>query len=582
VRASLRTCLSAAAALVALATSAAAQPAPSAPAGAHSSELPGALSPSVLAAPLASPSSAVAAPPASASARALVASTAPSAITSTGSDATSTVSSVPSAPPPETSTVAPPEARPASSAAPAISVAAPARLRDQRVFDVRAPRAGRSAAERAESATLALRRVSDDGTATEVHVEAEGDTASVFAGKQLIIELGPDDAAAAGEASVIAVAAEVRGHVREALEKEQSRSATVFTLLAFALVVLCAVLGLFLILRVGDVTDRTRAWIRKHPERLPVIKIQSIEVIRPESLRSALSVGLSAGKALAQLGIVYGWILITLSFFEGTHRYTERLNGFVFGPLTTIVTRLVGSLPLLVVAAIAAIAMVVLIRFVSLFFDGIARGETTVDWLPADLAAPTSTLVRAAIVLVFFVIAAPLVSGEDGALARAGTVAVVALGLSATPLLACVAVGVTVVYGRGLRVGDFAEVGGRSGRVSAITLIDVRIEDEHRSEIRVPHLLELVHPTRVLGPYQTVSVEVLLAPKAAVDDQVTDLLREAAGGVGQSPRVEVTSLDASGARYRVTVRSDALDAKTRLFSIVAQALTVAEIPLGRT
>jgi small-conductance mechanosensitive channel len=449
------------------------------------------------------------------------------------------------------------------------------------VFSILIARGGKGAEERASAASAALAHAVDDGAAAQVRVEQLENTVSVFAGKHLIIEIGPEDAIAAGEPSLQAYAASVAARVREALDREQSRSVALLSLLSLALVVLCAVMGLFLIRKVGDFADRMRTWISEHPDRLPALKLQSIEVIRPKSFRAALLIGLGAGKALAQIGIVYGWVLISLSLFESTRGYAERLTGFVFGPLYSILARLVGSLPLLVVAAIAAIAMMVLIRFVGLFFDGVVRGDTTLDWLPADLAAPTSVLFRVTIALVFFVIAAPLVTGDDGALARAGTVAVVALGLSTTPMLACVAVGVTVVYGRGLKVGDFAEVGGRVGRVSAITLLDIRLDDEHGSEIRVPHLLGLIHPTRVLGPHQRVSVEVVLAPKVAADDKVGDLLRDSAGMIGKAPEVEVVALDADGVRYRVTVSSDALDAKRRLYAIVAQALVAADVPLGR-
>src|SRR5262249_51374155 len=156
-------------------------------------------------------------------------------------------------------------------------------------------------------------------------------------------------------------------------------------------------------------------------------------------------------------------------------------------------------------------------------FDSVIRGETVVEWLPADLAAPTSLLVRAAIILVFFVIAAPLVTGDDaGTVARVGTVAVVALGLAITPLIASVAVGVTVVYGRQLRVGDQGEVGGHLGQVRAITLLEVRLEDERGHEVRVPHLVGLVRPTRVLGPLPLVEVEIALDLKTAAEEDVRD------------------------------------------------------------
>ena len=44
--------------------------------------------------------------------------------------------------------------------------------------------------------------------------------------------------------------------------------------------------------------------------------------------------------------------------------------------------------------ALRIFGLVVLLRFVGLFFEGVQRGEARFEWLPADLAAPTSVLVR--------------------------------------------------------------------------------------------------------------------------------------------------------------------------------------------
>ncbi|AKT37272.1 mechanosensitive ion channel domain-containing protein [Chondromyces crocatus] len=449
-------------------------------------------------------------------------------------------------------------------------------------FLVRAPRAGLSPEQRAASASAALRRAAEDGDTAEIRVEQQGVNALVLVGTRPIIELGPEDALAAGDPTVQAHAARIAPQIRDALRKERSRSATLVTLLSFALMILSGLLALFLIRRAGLVADAMRTWIAKHPERIPAIRLRSIEVIRPASLRAAIHIGAGATKALAQIGVAYGWVLITLSLFEPTRGYAEQLTGFVFGPLYALLVRLVGALPLLVVAVIVGIALVVLVRFVGLFFDSVARGETEVEWLPADLAAPTSILVRAGLLLSFFIVAAPLVTGDDqGTMARVGIVAVVALGLSITPLLASIAVGATVVYGRRLRAGDFTEIGSRAGRVRAITLLETRLEDERGHEIRVPHLLCLVHPVRVLGPRRPVTVTVSLAPSTVGQFDVIDLLLEAAATVGETPEADLLTFDSDSARYAVSVISDQPRARAELTSALAEAITLAGIPFGR-
>ncbi|MDI3285873.1 mechanosensitive ion channel [Polyangium sp. 15x6] len=482
--------------------------------------------------------------------------------------------------PASASAPASPSATATATAAPPIAEGVPVRLRDARLFSIRVPRADESPEERARAASMALRAAAESGEQAAVRVDRRGDEALIIVGERTVVTFGPEDAAASGEASVAALAEDVAGRIRVALAKEQSRSAALLTLLSVALVVLSGMVALFFARKIGQVADRARTFLEEHPERIPAIRLQSIEVVRPESFRAAMLIATKAARVLFRLGIAYGWVLIGLSLFEPTRGYAERLSGFVFGPLYSLLARLIGSLPLLVVAVIAAIALIVLVRFISLFFDGVARGQTTLDWLPADLAAPTSILVRAAVVIGFFLVAAPLVlGGDDGALARAGTAVIAALALSTTPVVASAAVGIVVVYGRRLSVGDHAEIGGRAGRVRAVSLLEVELEGEDGT-FRIPHLYSLVRPTRLLGPEPPVSVEVTLE-KTALDEEVRDLLREAAGAVGSRPRVELVRFDAEGARYRVTAHRAGAGASSELVVLLVEALSAAEIPLGR-
>jgi small-conductance mechanosensitive channel len=222
----------------------------------------------------------------------------------------------------------------------------------------------------------------------------------------------------------------------------------------------------------------------------------------------------------------------------------------------------------------------VALRFVRLFFGSIARGETTVGWLPRDLAEPTSILVRAAIVVTTLVVAAPLVTGaDDGTLSRAGVVALVSIGLAATPILACAAVGIAVVFGRRLRVGGRAAVGGREGKVLGLTMLEVKLEDEDGVAVHVPHLMSLWQPTRVISSASLVAAEVSVAAGTDLALAV-DVLRKAAATVGTRGRVEILGLDASGAHLRVGVAPVRGGDRNALFMAIASALQANRIVLG--
>jgi len=290
---------------------------------------------------------------------------------------------------------------------------------------------------------------------------------------------------------------------------------------------------------------------------------------------------LSTLRLLAQLGVAYTWLVVVLSLFESTRGYTQKLTGVVLAPLSQLMTRLATALPLLVVAALAALAVFVLVRFVGLFFASVARGETPLGWLPSDLATPTSVLLRAGIIIAALVFLAPVVTGEtDGVLGRVGIISLVAMGLASTPVLASGTVGVIWMYGRRLRVGEYVELGAYRGRVAELNLLELRLTVTDRTELRVPHLLTLVRPLRLLGARPRLTLDMYVHAGSSVTE-VRSLLASVAGKVGSEPSVEIVSADADAIRFRIAATCESLEARTAFHIAALEALSGAGITLGR-
>jgi len=453
------------------------------------------------------------------------------------------------APEPSSSASAP---SPASSGPQKAAVEGIVRLKDRKVFSILIDREGHPAADRAREATHALENAFErkDG---EARFEKNGEVANVYVGKTPIVELDGDDAEAAGSATLDAYAADVTAKIQAAIAQERKRSVIANTVFSFSLVVFSGLIAFLLLGKASQFGTRAREWVEDNPERIPSLKFGGIELLRPAAIEAALTLGISIAKRIVQFGVLYAWAIFSLSLFESTKGYTDKLTGLVLGPLSGFVTRIGTGLPLAVVTGIAIFATVLLVRFTGVFFAGVARGETSLDWVPPDLAPHVGVIVRIGIIVVALILASPLLTGsEDGTLARAGIATIAAFGLAATPVLACGIVGAIVVFNRRLRPGDFVEIGGRTGRIRSVTLLEVAVEDESGCEVRIPHILGLLHPTRLMGPSPVVSVELVVDPKAS-QVRVREVLVDAASKVGATPRVDLVSIDIDGALYRVTV-----------------------------
>jgi len=479
-------------------------------------------------------------------------------------------------------------AAPASSSKPAASSAAAVaaltgevRLHEKVALVLRAPRAGVTAQERARVATAALDAIVAQQTEepADVHFEESQGTAVIFVGKTPVLTLGPEDVEGSGEASLNVLAAQVTSRLAQAVSTERKRSAIATTVFSFSLLVFSGLLAFLLFNRVSEFAVRIRTSIGDNPEKVTALRLGKIEFVSAGAARGVLTVGLALGYRFIQLAIAYGWLIFALSLFEATKGYTERLTGMVVKPLYGLAARIGGALPLVVVASIAVVAVTVLVRFVGLFFDSITRGDTRAAWISRDLARPTSVLARLGIIVLALVLGSPLITGEsDGVIARVGLVALLAGALAVTPLLASSAIGITVVFGRRMKRGDEVEVGGRKGKVLDVTLLEVRIEDESLAEVSVPHLLALVHPTRIHLHAQLVTLDVVVDPRHP-QDEVERVLFEAARAQSSRGRVELVYLDDAGAHWRVT--SAAVRHERTLAKVVQDALATLGVGLGR-
>jgi small-conductance mechanosensitive channel len=535
------------------------------------------------AAPAAPPASA--APEASAALPALSASAeppVPEVIPSAAEEPPPPASAAPSA---SAAVAPPPPPPPPSASAPpppaVIAGGSPVRLGDSTVFLMRVPRAGLTADQRAAAATKALAAALPTVTTVDVRVQRRGDVAVILLGQTPIVQLDKEDAEAAADTSLDVHAASVAAALRNAVEGEKRRAALAKSVFSVSLVVFFGLIAFYLLRKVGELSEKGRDWLDAHGERVLAVRVKQIEVVSPATVRSTAVVALSAGRWIAQGGIVYAWLVVTLSMFDATRGYTEKMTGLVIQPMSQLMGRIALSLPVIFVLLIAAFAVFVLLRFIELFLQSVERRETHLTWLSPDLAAPTSVIVRFGTVTAALLFLAPLVTGNPaGALGQAGVVMIAALGLASTPLLASALLGSVLLFGRRLRVGQHVEIGAARGRITAIDLLEVRIEGADRTELRLPHLYSLRSPLRVLGLWPRLDVLVPVAPENPQAD-LRELLLELARAHGREPSVELVSLDADRLLYRVSLIADGEHTRSKLQLALFEAMRERGFRLAR-
>jgi small-conductance mechanosensitive channel len=455
------------------------------------------------------------------------------------------------------------------------------KLHDTQVFRLWVDRPWRTAPERARDAALALERAFDAGW-NESRIDVHGDARVIFVGDVPVVELYEADAHAVRSASLDVYAANVAARVREALQIERRRSDIARTVFSISLVVFFAFVALVSSRRLADLANRARDVIIEHPERITPIRFNKVEVIGAESLRALLLAAVVIGRWVLLVGLVYVWLALSLSRFESTRPYTDKLNQALLEPLSALAQRSLGALPVVILLFVLSAVVFVAVRIVELFFKG-KHARDYVIWVPRDLIGAVSSLIRLGLVLLAVIFAGPIVSGDpQGVLARLGTGVLLGLALALTPLFCSAACGSVLIFTRRLQVGRQIEVGDVSGRIVNIRLLDTVLRDSDGTEVRVPHLRTLVTPLRVLIVDRRRVVELTVTTQVE-PRAVIELLRSAASeaSTADENQVELIDIDADAAVYRVTVPGRDARSTSELRLILVQALAREQIPLGR-
>ncbi len=470
-------------------------------------------------------------------------------------------------------------ASPLSPGAPAMEGAAQdtfVRLDERKVFAIRVPRGAQSVKERADAASLVLLQVLDVGGPAEVHLDTSNpEQVLILVGARTVVTVTPDDAKAAHVATVSELATEWSEQVKVALAREQARRQLSRGVISISFVVFFALVALLVVRKLTELIERARGWLFEEDRALPGLKVRGIEVVSAASVRGGAAVLIVAARFIAQFGVGYTWLLFALSLFDLTRPLGARLTGVLFAPISSLLARVVATVPLAVLLGIAGLVVTLVVRFLGLFFESVSRGETRLSWLPPDLAAPVSLLARLGVIVLMVILGIPFATGQsEGALAYLAIVSFATLGLALVPLASAMVIGGVQLFGRRVRVGDMVEIGGSSGRVSHINLLELQLEDPYGAEVRIPHLLVLLGRTRILSRFAPVIIELTCDCDGTSTEveRIRERLTSTASTLGVASNTELLAFDGAAASFRVRVATESRDSRARAWPALAQAL----------
>ena len=243
--------------------------------------------------------------------------------------------------------------------------------------------------------------------------EAEG-FSNIFAGDLRLLGVSDNDAAGSGK-SRAQFAGNYASRIRVAVEKYRSDWSwrALFRGIFFTLLATAALLGiLWTLARLRDKFPGVAQKLEQARARRPALQAAAA----PRSPGTVGSRGAGDSRSLGHHpSALQSLCAVGAQFLPGTAALSQRLQDWVFAPLTNVWGQLVSFLPNLLIIVLVSIFTFYAVRLSNLLFLAIARGQLEFGGFYAEWADPTSKLVRVLIVLLAIIVVYPYLPGSESA-----------------------------------------------------------------------------------------------------------------------------------------------------------------------
>jgi len=200
----------------------------------------------------------------------------------------------------------------------------------------------------------------------------------------------------------------------------------------------------------------------------------------------------------------YFWISLTFDQFPATRPYSQKLAAIVTDGVMTIVRAVIDSIPNLLMVVLIFFAARYSIMFLDTVMSRVERGQIQLSFIESEGVLPTRKVLAILIWIFAFALAYPFIPGSSTDAFKGVSVIVgLMFSLGASSTIGQVISGLSIMYTRTLKVGDWVTLNDTTGRVARIGFFNTRLTTAYNDEIIFPNsqvvTSKLVNHSRVVS-----------------------------------------------------------------------------------
>ena len=372
-------------------------------------------------------------------------------------------------------------------------------LNNRKIVTFRTDLLGDSPADRAALATLAVTTAMEAKGPGVVNRVPLGDSVRIELDGQPLFFLLPGDLGGPRPASLLEAASQdVAGRLQTAVNEARERTDPKKWAIGIAYS-LMATLVAWLLIRFL-LMFRQRMAVRMHRmlhDQGKQTQLGTWLVDYANHARAATRAGTTAVTWALVLLVLDGWVTFVFHQFAYTRPWGERSTAWLLELLGQFASAIASAVPGLLTAALIFVLARAVVRASSGLLQRIESGDLHVSWLDADTAVPTRRLSTAAIWLFALSMAYPYLPGAGSeAFKGVSVLAGLMLSLGASSVVGQALSGLSLMYSRSLRVGEYVKVGDVEGTVAGMGMFTTRIHTGLGEEVNLPNSVVFSQPIR--------------------------------------------------------------------------------------
>ncbi len=439
------------------------------------------------------------------------------------------------------------------------------------------PLLGRAADQRVTLATTTLDAVMAKGGPTQVSLWTQGETVGVRVDDVILFYLQPADLGlhpGATPAELAQAAAGVRQRLQLAVNELRERSDPRRLAIGLALAAVAALTTATAVWAVLALRRRVFGWMQRRVQRW-----QSAQTSNP----LATTYGQYGHTTARGAVTLFTWMVLVLvadlgltfvlQQFAYTRPWAERTTQWGLDLVGQFASATAAAVPGLLTAALIFFLARLVTRASTAFMDRVERGGLVVGWLDRDTAGPTRRVGNAVVWLFALAMAYPFLPGASSeAFKGVSVLAGLMLSLGASGVVGQIVSGLSLMYSRTLRLGEYVKIGDTEGTVTSVGMFTLKIHTGLGDEVSLPNAVVFGQPvrnySRLVAEGQFLLHTAVTIGYATPWRQVHAMLLEAARrtprvALNPAPYVMQTALSDFFVEYRLCAQSDARTPRLR-------------------